>query len=326
MNLLQPLKFSPIFKDKIWGGEKIKTVLHYDFGDLPNCGEAWMISGVPGFETVVSEGPLAGNNLTELVEVFMGDLVGDKVYEEFKTDFPLLIKFLDASEWLSIQVHPDDELAKARGYERGKTEMWYILEADPQARLISGFSKKISKNEYQRRLEDKTLKEVLNFEPVKKGDVFFMPSGRVHAIGPGILLAEIQQSADLTYRIYDWDRTDAEGKSRELHIAEALDAIDFNVYKNYKTEYHASENETVPVINEKYFTTNIMHFHKPVSKDYEELDSFVIYIVTEGSVKLKYDDGETDLGKGDVVLIPNVIEKIEIYPTPSVNMLEVYVR
>lgn len=326
MNLLAPLKFHPILRDKIWGGEKIKTQLHYDFSPLANCGEAWMISGVPGYESVVSEGPLEGNALNELVEIFMGDLVGDKVYEEFGTDFPLLIKFLDASKWLSIQVHPDDELAQARGYERGKTEMWYILEADEGAELISGFSKKISKMDYQKRLEDKKLKEVLNFEKVHKGDVFYMPSGRVHAIGPGILLAEIQQSADLTYRIYDWDRVDDKGNPRELHTAEAIDAIDFEVYQNYKTDYEIVKDETVPIVDEKYFTTNVMHFHKAVSKDYEELDSFVIYMVTEGSIKIKYDGGEMDLGKGDVVLLPAIINAVDIYPTPHVNMLEIYIK
>ena len=326
MNLLYPLKFHPILRDKIWGGKKIKTSLHYDFSPLPNCGEAWMISGVQGFESVVSEGALEGNTLNELIEIFMGDLVGDKVYEEFGTDFPLLIKFLDASQWLSIQVHPDDELAQARGYERGKTEMWYILESDEGAELISGFSQKISKAEYQKRLKDKTLQPVLNYEAVHKGDVFYMPSGRVHAIGPGILLAEIQQSADLTYRIYDWDRVDDKGNPRQLHIAEALDAIDFKVYKNYKTEYQPVENETVTIVDEKYFTTNIMHFHKAVMKNYEELDSFVIYMITDGSVKLKYSGGEMDVGKGDVILLPASINDVDIYPTPKVNILEIYLK
>ncbi len=326
MNLLEPLKFNPVFKDKIWGGKKIAEKLHYDISPLERCGEAWMISGVPGNETEVASGPLAGNTLSELVEVFMGDLVGDRVYEKFENEFPLLIKFIDASQWLSIQVHPDDELAKARGHRRGKTEMWYVLEADEKAELISGFSKKISKGEYTKRLENKTLTEVLNFEKVSKGDVFYMPAGRVHAIGPGILLAEIQQPVDLTYRIYDWDRKDKNGKGRQLHIAQALDAIDFNVYKKYKTEYVPVENETVPLVDEKYFTTNLMHFHKAVSKDYEELDSFVIYMVTEGSVKMKYEGGESDMGKGDVILLPNVINRVELFPTPFVNMLEIFVK
>jgi len=326
MNILSPLKFHPILRDKIWGGEKIKTSLHYDFSPLPNCGEAWMISSVPGFESVVSEGALEGNTLNELIEIFMGDLVGDKVYEEFGIDFPLLIKFLDASQWLSIQVHPDDELAQARGFERGKTEMWYILEADEGAELITGFSQKISKAEYQKLLDDKSLQPTLNYEPVKKGDVFYIPSGRVHAIGPGILLAEIQQSADLTYRIYDWDRVDNQGNPRQLHVTEALDAIDFKVYKNYKTDYQIVDDQTVPIVDEKYFTTNLMHFHQPVSKDYEELDSFVIYMVTEGSIKLRYSDGEMDLGKGEVILLPAVMDHVDIFPTPMVNLLEIYIK
>ncbi|OIP01045.1 MAG: mannose-6-phosphate isomerase [Bacteroidetes bacterium CG2_30_33_31] len=326
MNLLLPLKFKPIFKDKIWGGNKIQSDLHYNFDPLPNCGEAWMISGIEGFESVVSEGPLADNTLSELIEVFMGELVGEKVYEQFENEFPLLIKFLDTSQWLSIQVHPDDELAKLRGYERGKTEMWYILNADKDAKLISGFKSKISKAEYVQKLENNTLKEVLNFENVKKGEAFYLPSGRIHAIGPGILLAEIQQSSDITYRIYDWERLDANGNSRELHIDDALDAIDFDLYDKYKLEFPSIENETVSIIDEKYFSTNLMHFHKAVTKDYEEIDSFIIYIITEGSMKMVYEGGEMDLGTGDVVLLPAIMNKVNIFPTPFINLLEVYIK
>jgi mannose-6-phosphate isomerase len=325
MDLLQPLKFHPQFLDKIWGGQKIKTHLKYDFGDLPNCGEVWMLSAVPGHESVVAEGPLQGNTLNELVEVFMEDLVGEKVYEDFKNDFPLLIKFIDASQWLSIQVHPDDELAQQRGHERGKTEMWYVLEADHNAQLISGFSKKISKKEYAERLEKNRLEEVLNFQAVEKGDVFFTPSGRIHAIGPGILLAEIQQSADLTYRIYDWDRVDAQGKSRELHVQEALDAIDYSPVEDARTPYTHKHNQTVSLVESTYFTTGLLQVDNPLSKNYEYMDSFVIYVITEGSLQIQWEEKRMDALMGDVILIPNAIKELELYPTPRATLLEVYV-
>ncbi len=325
MNLLKPMRFSPVFLEKIWGGSKIKSCLSIDYGNIPNCGEAWIISGVTGNETEVKGGPLEENTLNELVEVFMGDLVGEKIYEAFGNQFPLLIKFIDAKEWLSIQVHPDDELAQERGLERGKTEMWYVLEADAGSQLISGFSKEISKEDYVNHLNNKTLSEVMNFENVKKGDVFYMPSGRIHAIGPGILLAEIQQSSDTTYRVYDWDRVDSSGKSRELHVDEAMDAIDFKVYNNYRSNYTITKNETSNIVDEKYFTTNILSFDEPISKDFSDLDSFIIYIVVAGNCILKADDVQMDMKLGDAILIPAIIKSLEFVPIGESTILEVYV-
>ncbi len=325
MNKLYPLKFTPVFKDKIWGGQKIKTSLGIDYGDLPNCGEAWMVSGVEGNPTLVSNGFLAGNELNELVEVYMGDLVGDKVYDEYGIEFPLLIKFIDANDWLSIQVHPDDELAAKRKIGRGKTEMWYILEADDEAQLIAGFNQKMTKEKYLEHLENKTLKEILNFEPVKKGDVFYIPAGRVHALGPGILLAEIQQTSDTTYRIYDWDRIDAAGLSREIHTKEALDAIDFEFHKKYRTDYKPEVNKTVPVVKSPYFVTGLLALDKPIKKDYEELDSFVVYIALEGEAVIKWDAGEISIKKGETVVIPNALDTLELTPAGSAKLLEVYI-
>ncbi|RLD89831.1 MAG: mannose-6-phosphate isomerase [Bacteroidetes bacterium] len=325
MNQLYPLKFTPVFKDKIWGGQKIKTSLGIDYGNLPNCGEAWMVSGVEGNPTLVSNGFLAGNELNELVEIYMGDLVGDKVYDEYGIEFPLLIKFIDANDWLSIQVHPDDELAAKRKIGRGKTEMWYILEADEEAQLIAGFNQKMNKEKYLNHLEDKTLKEILNFEPVKKGDVFYIPSGRVHALGPGILLTEIQQTSDTTYRIYDWDRIDAAGLQRELHTEEALDAIDFEFHKKYRTDYTPVINKTVPVVKSPYFVTGLITLKNPLKKDYEELDSFVIYILLEGSLTVKWEHGEIQMKKGETVVIPNALDTLELIPTGLVKLLEVYI-
>lgn len=325
MNTLYPLKFKPIFKDKIWGGQKIKSSLNMDFGDLPNCGEAWMMSGVEGNPTIVENGFLAGNELNEIVEVYMGELVGDKVFDQFGNEFPLLIKFIDSNDWLSIQVHPDDYLAKKRNIGFGKTEMWYMLDATDDAELIAGFSKKTDKEEYLQHLENKTLKEILNFEKVEKGDVFYIPAGRVHALGPGCLLAEIQQTSDTTYRIYDWDRIDAAGMYRELHTEEALDAIDFEYHNKYKTEYENKLNETNDLVDSQYFTTRIINLDKPVLKNYAALDSFVIYIATEGDVNLKWEGGEIKLVKGETILVPATINNIAIEPSVSSSLLEIYI-
>lgn len=325
MNQLYPLKFTPVFKDKIWGGQKIKTILGIDYGNLPNCGEAWMVSGVEGNPTLVSNGFLAGNELNELVEIYMGDLVGDKIYDEYGIEFPLLIKFIDANDWLSIQVHPDDELAAKRKIGRGKTEMWYILEADEDAQLIAGFNQKMTKETYLQHLENKTLKDILNFEPVKKGDVFYIPAGRVHALGPGILLAEIQQTSDTTYRIYDWDRIDAAGLQRELHTEQALDSIDFEYHKKYRTDYKVEVNKTVPVIKSPYFVTSVLTLENSIKKDYEELDSFVIYIVLEGEVTIKWNEGKMKMKKGETIVVPNIIDTLELTPDNSAKLLEVYI-
>ena len=222
MSRLYPLKFKPIFKDKIWGGDKIRSVMGLDYSPLQNCGEAWMLSGVEGNPSIVTNGYLAGNELNELLEVYMYDLVGDEIYENFGNEFPVLIKLIDANDWLSIQVHPDDELAAIRRIGRGKTEMWYVLGADENAQLISGFNQKLNQQTYLKHLEGKTLTDVMNYEKVSPGDVYFIPAGRVHALGPGVMLAEIQETSDTTYRIYDWDRTDDEGKSRELHLSRPL--------------------------------------------------------------------------------------------------------
>ncbi len=325
MNALYPLKFKPIFKDKIWGGQKIKTELNLDFGNLPNCGEAWLMSGYEDEQTVVANGFLAGNELNEVVEIYMGELVGDKNFDRFGNEFPLLIKFIDSNDWLSIQVHPDDELARKRNIGSGKSEMWYILGADKNAELISGFNKKTHKEEYLQNLENKTLKGMLNFEKVQKGDVYDIPAGRVHALGPGCLLTEIQQTSDATYRIYDWDRIDTAGMTRELHIDKALDAIDFEFYENYKTNYKTKVNETSSVIESPHFTTRILSLNETVIKNFSALDSFVIYIATEGNVEMKWEDGNINLKKGESLLIPASFDNLVIEPIIESTLLEVFI-
>ena len=229
--MLYPLTFETIFKDKIWGGQKINTVLGKDFSPLPNCGETWEVSDVEGNVSLVKEGALQGKSLRELVAQYKGELVGNHVYEQYGDRFPLLIKFIDANDDLSIQVHPNDELAKQRGVGHGKTEMWYIIQADEGAKLNSGFKREVEKEEYVKAVADNTIQDLLNIESVQPGDVFFLPAGRVHYIGKGLLLAEIQQTSDTTYRIYDFDRVDAtSGQKRELHTDLAVDAIDYHHY------------------------------------------------------------------------------------------------
>jgi mannose-6-phosphate isomerase len=322
---MYPLVFDTIFKDKIWGGQKIKTLLGKDFAPLPNCGETWEISGVKGNVSVVSNGPLAGRDLASLVEEYQEKLVGKKVYSRFGNEFPLLIKFIDANDDLSIQVHPDDSLAAARHNSFGKTEMWYILQADKGARLNTGFNKEISEEIYLKHLHENTLDQILNFETVQAGDVFFLPAGRVHYIGKGVFLAEIQQTSDITYRIYDFDRVDAAGQKRELHTDLALAAIDYTHHSEYKTVYQTEKNTTTSLIECPYFTTNLVVLDKPVSRSYEALDSFVIFICTEGAGKLRYENDVVEFKLGHSILLPASIKNVEFIPFPSAKLLEVFI-
>jgi mannose-6-phosphate isomerase len=326
MNTLYPLKFHPILKDKIWGGPRLKKILNKPT-DSDKCGESWEISAVQGNISKVKNGFLTGNNLHELTEIYMGDLVGDMIYERFGVEFPLLIKFIDANDVLSVQVHPDDELSMKRHKAYGKTEMWYIIEAEKDAELICGFNREMDKETYLKHLENKTLKEILNFEKVKAGDVFFTPSGRVHAVGAGILLAEIQQTSDITYRIYDWDRVDDKGNPREMHTKLALDAIDFKFYGKYKTDYKLTLNQTMGIADCKYFTTGLLYFDKPVEKEYSLIESFVIYMCLEGKIDINYGSGLSEsMVAGETVLIPAVIKNLNLVPHGTAKALEVYVR
>jgi len=320
---LYPLKFKPIVKDKIWGGPRLRDVLGKKASD--KAGESWEISCVEGDVSEVENGYLKGNNLMDLAEVYMGDLMGDKVYEKYGLEFPLLIKFIDASDVLSVQVHPDDKLARERHSSYGKTEMWYIVESD-QGELIAGFNRELDKEAYEKHFKAGTLKEILNHEKVSPGDIYYMPAGRVHAIGAGVLLAEIQQTSDVTYRIYDWDRIDDAGKPRELHTELALDAIDFSPVKNYKTPYQSLENSTVPVVDSPFFTTGVIKLDQPVDKDYNLIDSFVIYMCMEGAAGIAYDGGVEQIHKGETLLIPAEIKNVAILPTEATTLLEVYIK
>ena len=321
---LYPLKFKPIMKDKIWGGPKLRDVLGKKASD--KAGESWEISGVEGDISVAENGFLAGNSLQDLAEIYMGDLLGDSIYERYGAEFPLLIKFIDAADFLSVQVHPDDAMARERHNSYGKTEMWYIVESD-KGQLNAGFNRELDREQYLQHLNGGTLKEILTFEAVAPGDIYFMPAGRVHAIGSGVLLAEIQQTSDVTYRIYDWDRTDDKGNPRELHTDLALDAIDFSFHKRYKTPYQALKNSTVNAVDTPFFTTSVIELDQPVEKDLNLIDSFVIYMCMEGSAGITYGKGAVEtIKKGETILIPAEIKNLALIPTEASTLLEVYIK
>lgn len=325
MGELYPLQFRTIFKDKIWGGQKIKTVLEKDFAPLPNCGETWEISGVEGNISEVAEGALAGKNLKQLIQEYQGKLVGEKVYQKFGDEFPLLVKFIDANDDLSIQVHPDDALAKKRHNSFGKTEMWYVFQADKGAKLITGFNQPMSREKYVEYFKDGRLMEILNQEAVNADDVFFLPAGRVHTIGKGLLLAEIQQTSDITYRIYDFERKDAHGNTRELHVEKALDAIDYKYYGQYKTQYERKVNEPVLLVSCPYFGTYKLEYTENTKRNYQHLDSFIIYVCMEGEAEILCNGKGFTMKKGDSYLIPASIRHVELLTKTGYKMLESYV-
>lgn len=324
--MLYPLKFKPILKQTIWGGDKL-AYKSDQVSIKDSIGESWEISGVQDNVSVVAEGPLAENSLEELIEVYMGDLVGDKIYEKFGVEFPLLIKYIDAHDDLSIQVHPDDTTARERHNAYGKTEMWYLIDADSQAQLVMGFNKDTTKEEYLKSLANHMLPELLNTEKVKKGDCFFIPAGTVHAICKGCYIAEIQQTSDITYRIYDYDRRDKNGNTRELHTDLTTDVINYNKQNQHSIHYHQHENHTEELVSCNYFTTNYLKFDKEIEKDYFELDSFVIYMCLEGTFNLIYDVDKTiKVTKGETILIPANLKNIFLLPQKEVELLEIYIK
>ncbi len=327
MNKLYPLKFTPILKDKIWGGNRLQEKLNKDPGILPNIGESWELSAIPGELSIVSNGELKGNNIQELLTVYKDKLVGEKTYTKYGNQFPLLFKFIDANEYLSVQVHPDDTMAMERHNSYGKTEMWYIVDAEKDAKLISGFNQEMNKEKYLQQMSNGKLRDVLNFENVLPDDVFFMPAGRIHATGPGILFAEIQQTSDITYRIYDWDRKDKFGKSRQLHTEDAKNAIDYSMVSNYKTPYKTKINQSNNIVDSEFFTTNILEFDTEIFKNYQSTDSFVVYMAINGSTKISFNHQSIFLDKGETILIPACIKNIVLYPSAgSSKLLEVNIN
>lgn len=318
--------FKPLLKKVIWGGSAICPFK----GITPvedKVGESWEVSHVEDHYSIVDGGPMDGKSLDELIRIFGKQLVGGKVMDHFGKRFPLLIKFIDAHDNLSIQVHPNDQLAKKRHNSFGKTEMWYVIKASEGAALYSGFSKKIDANEYVKRVEDNTIMDVLKRYDVKEGDVFFLPAGRVHAIGSGCFIAEIQQTSDITYRIYDYNRKDANGKGRELHTELAKDAIDYTYLPDYQTHYKPQKDKPVTLADCKYFSTNLLSLDKPIERNLHSLDSFVIYICMEGKTTIKDNKGnEQPLHQGQTALVPADVEQVTITPSPEAKLLETYIN
>jgi len=320
---LYPLQFTPLYKYRIWGGEKLKTELNKQYTE-ENIGESWEISDVSGDETVVAEGALKGQSLRDLIKEFKGDFVGNAVYEKFGEEFPLLIKFIDAKTPLSIQVHPSNEVAKERHNSFGKNEMWYVMQADKDAELIVGFDEEINTDDYKTHLENNTILNVMHHENVQKGDTFYIPTGRVHAIGAGVLLAEIQQTSNITYRIYDYDRVDSKtGEKRELHNEMAIDVIDYKVHKNYKTDYSLKKNVSNTLVYSPYFRTNILDINTTLVKEYSAIDSFIIYMCVEGTVNVIFEGGTYTINNGETLLLAATINNVQL-KADNAKVLEVY--
>ncbi|HBX45412.1 type I phosphomannose isomerase catalytic subunit [Limibacterium fermenti] len=322
---LYPFKFKPILKPVIWGGSDICKFKHLEPQD--GIGESWEVSGVKNNVSVVADGPLEGQSLDELLAGNTTRLVGKKVYDKFGKTFPLLIKFIDARDDLSIQVHPNDELSAKRHGSFGKTEMWYVVNATPDAFLYTGFAKPMNPELYVEKVKDNTFTDSLKKYSVQPGDVFFLPAGRVHAIGAGCFVAEIQQTSDITYRIYDYNRKDAQGNTRELHIDLAKDAIDYGMHDSYKTDYTPEQNRPVELVSCPYFTTSLLELNAPLSQDYSNLDSFIIYIGIEGSGHITDHKGnKVSIRQGESVLIPADTQNIDIHPQGALKLLETFIK
>lgn len=320
---MELFKFEPLLKQTIWGGDKIVTFKHLE-SDLDSVGESWEISGVPGDESVVANSEYKGKTLNEVLTEMKDKLVGADNYKRFGDRFPLLIKFIDARQDLSIQVHPDDETAHRQGKPMGKTEMWYVMDSDENASLKVGLKKKITPEEYAQMVEDDTICDALGNYKVKSGDCFFIPAGRIHAICSGSFIAEIQQTSDVTYRIYDYKRKDKNGNYRQLHTKEAAEAIDYTVLDNYRTEYTPVKNEATPLVSCPLFTTAVYDLTEPMTLDYTELDSFVILIALKGEGTILTSSGETfSFREGESVLLPATTDMVKVEGT--IKFLETFV-
>lgn len=327
--MLYPIKFKPRVKERIWGGQAILTKKGKAAGRLSKdklYGESWDLSSVSGDISVVANGFLKGNNLEEIIEVYMGELVGEKIFEQYGLEFPLLIKYLDCNDKLSVQVHPDDTLAEERHNSFGKTEAWYVVDCKPGASIYLGFKDlNLTREEYIAAVAESRLEELLNRVEVKPGDVFFIPAGTVHALGAGLEVVEVQQTSDVTYRIYDWDRVDSEGKSRELHTSLAVDAIDFEADAELlHRKYNLGKGGEAKVIDCNYFSMTLHDVDGKKELDRSSLDSFVVYIALNGSVRIVADGAEETLAEGEVILIP--AEENDIIIEGNAKLMEVYIN
>jgi len=322
---LHILKFRPILKEKIWGGNKLNALLgKKNTIGSETIGESWEVSDVEGNYSVICNGTLEGKTLHELLVDYKEQLVGIKNYKRFGTKFPLLIKFIDAKKDLSVQLHPGDELAKEKHNSLGKTEMWYIMQADPESDIIIGFNQKMNLDVYQKNVIEKKIKNILHYEAVSGGETFFIYAGLIHAIGKGVLLAEIQQTSDITYRVYDWDRQDANGNFRELHQEDALQAVDFEEKTAFRVPYTIKKNEKTDLVTCAHFITNLLYVDNDMIISHKELDSFVVYMCVEGKAVIRHKKEVVSIKLGETILVPAAISKIKI-ESKNVKLLQTYI-
>ncbi len=312
-------KFNPLLKSTLWGGDKIIPFKQLSL-QQQQVGESWELSGVPGNETTIAGD---GRSLNQLVAELRDQLVGRANYQRFGNEFPLLVKFIDARQDLSIQVHPTDEIAHRQGKPRGKTEMWYVMDSAPGAKLFNGLKQQITPEQYKQMVADDTICDALAQYPVSAGDCFFIPAGRIHAIGAGCFLAEIQQTSDVTYRIYDFNRRDKDGNLRQLHTREAAESIDYTVLPDYRQCYTPRKNEGQLLVECPYFNTAVYDLDEPMQIDYSELDSFVILIGLKGEATLTIDDEQATLRQGETILLPATVR--HVHTEGNIKFLETYV-
>lgn len=322
---LYPIKFSPIIKETIWGGDKISKLKSLNL-DL-NIGESWELSSVDDNLSVVVNGYLTGKTIRDLIDIFSADLVGKRCYDLFKNKFPLLIKFIDAKEDLSIQVHPDNAFAKKQGMNSGKTEMWYIVSCDNNSEISLGFNRKITKEQLREVVNNNSVIDVVNTFSVNPGNVFYVPSGRVHSIKKGCFLVEIQQSSDTTYRIYDYNRVDSHGNIRELHTDMAIEAVDYDGDEVLSVDYMKIEDSSSEIMTCDYFSVNIIDIKKGFVRDCSNIDSFLVLICIEGSCEIEDDKGNlTSINHGETVLIPAKTTHLTFTPNAKTTLLETYIK
>ena len=321
---IYPIRFNPIFKHKVWGGNKLKELLNKPVSE-ENIGESWEISGVKNYVTKVANGIYQDKDLNDLVREFKSKFLGEENFKRFGEEFPLLIKFLDAKENLSVQLHPDDDLARERHNSFGKNEMWYLIDTEKDSFLNLGLKKDVQESDVLQAIQNNSLVDLLNFQKVNQGDSYFIKAGKIHAIGGGIVLAEIQQTSDVTYRIYDWDRLDSMGQSRELHLEEAKEAIDYDSTYNFNLPYNLNDANSSELISCKFFTTNIILVDKIYKRDLSFIDSFVIYICVEGETEVRVEDATLNMKLGESILLPAISKMVEFKSEKETKLLEVYI-
>ena len=323
--MLYPFKFNPIYKTRAWGGDAIQNDFLADAPDDKNIGEAWLLSGLEDDMTEVSNGFLEENCINELTEVYMGEIVGDKVYDKFGYEFPVLVKLIDAKERLSVQVHPNNEIAAKRHNAYGKSELWYVIDTTEEGLLYIGFKKGVTKENYLEALENGNIEELLNSIKIQKGDIYYIPAGTVHSIGAGVMIAEVQQTSDITYRIFDWNRKDSDREPRTLHTELALDAINFewSEIKNLRVDNSLANTANLIDTND-YFKTSIIDIDGVMDLDYGKRDSFTILLCLEGEGEIEYDTDALDtINKGEILLIPSELEEMNL--SGNMRLLEIHV-